>query len=352
MRTHDDLDAAFATLADDVDEYLAAAGTAPSALPDEVFPLHHAGTRVSRRRPGLLLTAAVVVAGLVFGSWQFLRVIGEGGGQAGGSDWIPTSRMLHFSINPSSGYKVEAVDGRDNTALGDGGESAILAGPHGRRYSVSVDPPRPDLDLTFPGAIRVDVHGHDASYGCWSISDASGCGYLGWQYAPDAWVMITGEGRSATVPQLQSAAEALDLNGFTQLDAPVSIASAPRGLRLYELLIRYPSRTRPWQYWVQYGDPYDKNNGLAIHFDPGTISRWTSSDEPVTVDGRPGYWSDVNAGTLILQLADDVQLSVSAWDGGPAMDLGEATAIVRSIRLAPQVDDRSTWFKVLDALPD
>jgi hypothetical protein len=34
------------------------------------------------------------------------------------------------------------------------------------------------------------------------------------------------------------------------------------------------------------------------------------------------------------------------------MDLTEATTIVRSIRLAPQVDDQSTWFPVLDALPD
>jgi hypothetical protein len=351
MRTLTDLDAVFATLEHQVDDYLAAADTAPSAQPDEVFPLHIPGGRVAHRRRGLLLTAAVVVAGLVFGSWQFVQVLGHRGEQAGGAAWVPTSRALHFSINPSSGYTVVAADGRDNTALGDGGEMATLGGPHGRYY-VSVDPARPDLHLTFPGAIRVDVNGHDASYGCWTISDAGGCGYLGWQYAPDAWVMITGAGHSATVPELQSVAEALDLNGVTQLDAPVSIAAAPRGLRLYELLIRYPGRTRPWQYWVQYADQFDDHNGIAIHFDPGTITPWTDGDRSVTVDGHPGYWSDTNAGTLILQIADDVQVSVSAWDGGPAMDLGEATTIVRSIRLAPQVDDRSTWFPVLDALPD
>jgi len=116
--------------------------------------------------------------------------------------------------------------------------------------------------------------------------------------------------------------------------------------------MNYPTQDRPWQYCVQYTDPNDLNNGLAIHFEPGTIKPWSDKDENVTVDGHPGYWSTMNAGTLILQITDGVQLSISAWSNGPAMDLAEATQIVHSIQLAPQVDDPSTWFPVLDALPD
>jgi len=64
------------------------------------------------------------------------------------------------------------------------------------------------------------------------------------------------------VSELQSVAESLNLNGVTELKAPMSIAAAPRGLRLYELLDTYPTPTRQWQYWVQYTDPNDENNGL------------------------------------------------------------------------------------------
>jgi hypothetical protein len=352
MRTLNDLDAVFATLEQQVDEYQAASESAPSAKPDEVFALHHPAARATHRRRGVLLTAAVVAAGLAFGSWQFVRVLSNDSGQPGGSDWTPTSRALHFSIRPSSGLEVVAADGRLNTSLGEGGELATVGGPHGRRYYVEIEPARPDLNLNFPNATKVDVQGHDAYYGCWRISDASGCDVLAWQYATDAWVMVSSEGRSAPVSELQTVAESLDLNGVTQLKAPISFAAAPRGLRLYELLDDYPTPTRDWQYWVQYTDPNDEDNGLAIHLDPGTIKPWSQNDESVTVDGHPGYWSSLNAGTLILQLADDVQLSISAWENGPAMDLTEATTIVRSIRLAPQADDQSTWFPVLDALPD
>lgn len=353
MRTLNDLDAVFASLEQDVDEYLAAAETAPSAKPDEVFPLHIPVRATRRRRRGVLLTAAVVAGALVFGSWQVVGLFGSGGGQAGGgSEWIPTSRALHFSIKPSSDLAVVAADGRMNSSLGDGGELATIGDPNGRRYYVDIEPARPGLDLSWPDATKVDVLGHAAYYGCWQISDASGCNVLGWQYAADAWVMVSSEGRSATVSELQSVAQSLDLNGVTELKAPMSLATAPRGLRLYELTENYPTPTRQWQYWVQYTDPTDESNGIAVHLDPGTIKPWTKSDESVTVDGHPGYWSDTNAGTLILQLADDVQLTVSAWSDGPAMDLAEATTIVRSIRLAPQVADESTWFPVLDALPD
>lgn len=352
MRTLNDLDAVFATLEQQVDEYQAAAETAASAKPDEVFALHHPGGRVTHRRRGVLLTAAVITAGLVFGSLQFADVFGSGGGQAGGSEWIPTSRALHFSIKPSSDLEVVAADGRMNSSLGDGGELATVGGPHGRRYYVEIEPARPDVHLNFTNATQLQVQGHDAYYGCWSISDASGCDVLAWQYAPDAWVMVSSEGRSAPVDELQTVAESLDLSGVTQLKAPISFAAAPRGLRLYELLLSYPTVNRQWQYWVQYTDPSDEDNGVAIHLDPGTIEPWSDSDESVTVDGRPGYWSTMNAGTLILQITDGVQLSISAWSNGPAMDLAEATQIVRSIQLAPQVDDPSTWFPVLDALPD
>jgi hypothetical protein len=320
--------------------------------PDEVFALHHPAGRTARRRRGMLLTAAVIVTGLVFGSLQFVHLFGSGGGQAGGSEWVATSRTVHFSIKPSSDLEVVAADGRMNSSLGEGGELATVGGPHGRRYYVDVEPARPDVQLSWPDAMQVSVSGHEAYYGCWHISDASGCGVLAWQYATDAWVMVSSEGRSAPVSELQTVAESLDLNGVTELKAPASIAAAPRGLRLYELLDSYPTPTRDWQYWVQYADPNDLDNGLAIHLDPGTIKPWTNNDESVTVDGHAGYWSTMNAGTLILQLADGVQLSISAWSNGPAMDLAEATQIVRSIRLAPQVDDSSTWFPVLDALPD
>ena len=353
MRNLSDLDAVFQTLEREVDEYQAAAETAPSAKPDEVFPLHTPATRVRHRRRGVLLTAAVIVTGLVFGSLQFAHVFGSGRGQAGGGQWVTTSRALHFSIKPSSDLEVVAADGRMNSSLGECGELATIGGPHGRRYYIDLEPARPDVQLNFTDATQLQVQGHDAYYGCWSISDASGCEVLAWQYAPDAWVMVQSEGRSAPVDELQSVAESLDLNGVTQLKAPMSFAAAPRGLRLYELLLSYPTVNRDWQYWVQYTDPNDENNGLAIHLDPGTAKPFPNADnQPVTVDGRPGYWSTINAGTLILQIADGVQLSISAWENGPAMDLAEATQIVHSIQLAPQVDDVSTWFPVLDALPD
>lgn len=353
MRSLNDLDAVFETLERQVDDYFAAGQSAPTAKPDEVFPLHQAAERPTRRRRGVLLTAAAIVAGLVVGSLQFAHVFGSGGGgSAGGAEWVVTSRALHFAIRPSSGLTVVAADGRLNTSLGEGGELATIGGPHGRRYYVEIEPPRPDQHLTFTDATKLEVLGHDAYYGCWHIPDASGCEVLAWQYAPDAWVMVSSEGRTAPVAELRTVAESLDLNGVTELKAPMSLAAAPRGLRLYELLDSYPTPTRQWQYWVQYADPNDLNNGIAVHLDPGTIKPWSKDDQRVTVDGRPGYWSSVNAGTLILQLTDDVQLSISAWENGPPMDLAEATQIVRSIRLAPQVDDEATWFPVLDALPD
>lgn len=353
MRTLNDLEAVFETLEQQVDEYQAASQTAPSAKPDEVFALHEPAARVTHRRRGVLLTAAAVVAGLVFGSLQFAHVFGGGGGgSAGGGPWVATSRALHFSIKASSDLTVVAADGRMNSSLGEGGELATVGGPHGRRYYVDIEPARPDVHLNFTDATQLEVQGHDAYYGCWSISDASGCDVLAWQYATDAWVMVSSEGRTAPVSELQTVADALDLNGVTELKAPISLANAPRGLRLYELLLSYPTATREWQYWVQYTDPNDENNGLAIHLDPGNVEPWTKDDEPVTIDGHPGYWSTMNAGTLILQIADGVQVSISAWENGPEMDLDEATQIVHSIRLAPQMDDPSTWFPVLDALPD
>jgi hypothetical protein len=338
--------------------------------PDAVIPLQPVRAK-TRRRPTVWLTAAAVAAALAVTSavvWTATRT--ESSPPGGNLQPVPlvpiTAKQLTvpFAIAKSTGVTLWST-----SVYGDGALPTFELADRRSTLNLSVLAGEPKREA---GATSVVVHGVPGWYideGALPGAPADDPGIgdspprrLIWEYEPGHWARL----ESLTKPPVSQARMTVVASGLTfgknmPVRSAIKITAAPDGRPLtgFASVERDSQRTDGWLTNVIFLSD-QATHGILVSVSPrGTIispdnpAGFNTADAlPVTVSGHAGYYS-ANSHRLTLGLGDGAYLDVAdtgEQDAPDPITYDELVAVARSVTVASNPADPTTWFAAADAL--
>ncbi|MEP7020909.1 MAG: hypothetical protein ABI808_09665 [Pseudonocardiales bacterium] len=266
----------------------------------------------------------------------------------------PFGLAWRFSVHPVAGYDIKRLE-ITNVA-----QSADVTA-HGQPKSSGA------ITLYAPGALNpaeqpsgtpITVQGRTGVFGMLGGKPA-----LAWQYANDAWAVVTGDWGAEPDPghydlaaaraAQQIIADAVDTSASEPFLIDFRLGWLPAGLVYEQGVDAFGPNDTPLV-MLGFGDgksgteqPKDKPTygGSTL-----TITRQAASHQNppnMTVGGRPAFYDDLG---LTVNLADGTDLYLGLTDRG-AVSKDVLVKIATNASVAPKPADRSTWVPASASMP-
>jgi hypothetical protein len=179
---------------------------------------------------------------------------------------------------------------------------------------------------------------------------------LVWRLADGTWASVAPDSDSMGRAALLAAARSLDFSTTTPLSVPFQLSQQPLGAPLTNVIfhsLHGPGMTRDhWTAAASWATD-SVTVGVAVYASAQPVS--ADGGDQLTVDGHQAVWSPGTEHTLLIDLANGLRLEISESalvnHPAPTLTRDQAVAIAGTVTLAPQIEDRSTWFPATAALP-
>jgi hypothetical protein len=372
MRTVHDIRDAFATLAD--------AAPAPEELSIATTAQHPMRTRRQRRRrlapAAAALATAAVVGGVVFATSS--PDSGRPSGSPGSLQPLPAPKTTHSTPDLTFRFTADAPVGTTVVRRGIDRAGQVLdylTPPTGRPCPPStptdlmcrrvaevrlnyLDPPRdPDEPNSGPADVvdrdPVRVNGHRGFFGRIPNGVDGGTKHLYWEYAHGAWAEAIAPSPAAMLALAESVRPA---------SGPVQVPVDPSPTLDGEYLNIVASERSAYGGSFEVSTPHARSGGYFVNWGLGAGENGgpkVVDPQDVIVNGRTWTigWLDLGGpagsvrgvGELVARLkGSDVPLVLHS---DLATSKTEVMKILKGLRLAADLADRSTWFDAADVLP-
>ena len=174
---------------------------------------------------------------------------------------------------------------------------------------------------------------------------------LAWEYGSGNWALLRTERIAMSEADLLGLARGMDFTASTPIRLPISLSQAPAGMHMDGFVSTYE----------QVGDaaPFDLTgsswNG-TVQFREWDTSGYTVRGLRFQIHpsggGASAHRWDANAHALNVNFGNGIAVRIfESTYGSPRMTEQGALAIAKTISVASDPADRSTWFDVAKALP-